>query len=267
MSNNQTTDIREDQLFADSFVINENNPFNNRKFVLDGQFSKSKRNSIKDRIKMLGGEYVSGDITKAIHYYLTSDSIKEEELAKYKKLVFDGYNIRRLLESDLDRIFEGNYEGYFVDEDIKKDLLLTFQHFEKKHVVYKDLAIEPSGRSYVPNPLYGKNVYLGKGITGEKIILSQMLGILGIYSGMGLGDSTHVIVLSEEAYLALQTGQPHEELTVIQDAYNNGLAQWYDYLLTTEMELLSWIKKRSEFAKDNVCLSLYNDFLQSKSFK
>lgn len=79
-----------------------------------------------------------------------------------------------------------------------------------------------------------------------------------------MADSTQIIVLSNNAFYALKKGEKHPELELIQDTYNGGLAQWYDYLLTTEEELLSWYKLRIDLYKDSISKKLYEDFFESK---
>lgn len=241
-----------------------NNPFAGRKVVIEGTFHTLKRETIKIRIQRLGGEVLSGDVTKNVQYIVLGKNAAAEKVEKLNKLNFNGYYPKILREEDCCNIFEGQYEGYFMPKELSKDLRLTTEHYKKNHVQYGNILTEPSGRQYIPNPLYGKNLYLGQGIRGDKLVLSQMLGMLGIYSGLGLSDSTQIIVLSHEAFRALEDGDTHPELSLIQETYNRGLAQWYSYLLTTEQDLLSWIKSRLDFSKDKAVESVYNVFMASK---
>lgn len=239
-------------------------PFINRKVVIEGTFHSIKKDSLKVRIKRLGGEIVSGDVTKNVHYYIVGDNVSADKREKYDKLCFNGYHIKTLSESDVQNIFNGEVEQYFVSDENIKNLHLTIEHYNKKHVIYKGKITEPSGREYIPNPIYGKNLFLGQGITGDKMVMQQMLGLVGVYSGQGLSDSTQIIVLSHSAYESLKKGLEHPEIKLIQETYNQGLAQWYDYLLTTEEDLLSWFKSRYELHHDSVCEKLYTDFIGSK---
>lgn len=257
----------EPSLFPKEENVNSKSPFIGRKLVIEGSFSNFKKDSIKLRIKQLGGEVITGNVTKNIHYFVEGDFVSSDVMDKLNKLDFDGYHLRILKEPDLINIFNGKYEGYYVEDVLKKDLRLTIDHFNKKHVTYTGVVTESSGRQYFPNPIYGKNMYLGQGVTGNRMILSQMLGLIGVFSGQGLSDSTQIIMLSQSAYEALKKGEQHSEIDVIQNAYNRGLAQWYDYLLTTENEFLDWYKSRFELAKDSVCESVYSDYMMSKNIQ
>lgn len=239
-------------------------PFLGRKVVIEGVFHSLKKDTLKAQILRLGGDVVNGDVTKKVHYFIIGDSVSADKMEKYNKLCFDGFNIKTLTETDVLNILNGEGGRYCVPEENVKNLHITIDHYNKKHVCYQGTVKEPSGREYIQNPLYGKNLYLGNGIIGDRMILSQMLGLVGVFSGGGLCDSTQIIVLSHSAYEALKKDEEHPELTLIQDTYNRGLAQWYDYLLTTEEELLSWYKERIDQCQDSVCKKLYEAFIESK---
>lgn len=251
-------------LFDETENTEIKSPFINRKIVIEGAFHSIKKDALKTQIKRLGGEIVSGDVTKNVHYFILGDNVSADKMEKYDKLCFNGYHIKTLTETDVLNILNGDIEQYFVSDENIKDLHLTIEHYNKKHVIYKGKITEPSCREYIPNPLYGKNLFLGQGITGDKMILQQMLGLVGVFGGQGLSDSTQVIVLSHSAYDSLKKGIEHPEISLIQETYNRGLAQWYDYLLTTEEDLLSWFKSRNELCHDSVCEKLYADFIESK---
>lgn len=239
-------------------------PFVGRKVIVEGVFHSIKKEALKTKIKRLGGEIMSGDVTKSINYFVMGDNVASDKMEKYNKLRFDGYHIKTLSEADILNILNGEVHKYLVAKENVKDLHLTIEHYKRKHVVYQEIATDANGLEYMPNPLYGKNIYLGQGITGNRMILSQMLGLVGVFAGQGLSDSTQIIVLSHEAYDALRGNNKHPELTLIQDTYNRGLAQWYDYLLTTEEELLSWYKNRINLSYDSVCDDVYTKFIESK---
>lgn len=261
----ETSNVENLSLFEDLDDKNDIlSPFIGRKIVIEGVFHTIKKDALKTIVLRLGGDVVSGDVTKKVNYFIKGDRVSAEKLEKYNKLSFDGYHIMTLLETDVVAILNGEGARYCVPGENVKDLHLSIEHYNKKHVVYQDIKIEPSGREYLPNPIYGKNIYLGQGITGDLKTLSQMLGLVGVFGGGGLNDSTQIIVLSHNAFDALKNGKTHPELDLIQDTYNKGLAQWYDYLLTTEEELLSWFKARIDLHKDSVCKKLFEEFIESK---
>lgn len=261
----------EPDLFADEgdggLPSFKNNPFEKRKICIDGIIDGYSKEVLKSRICRMGGEIVTGDLTKNVHYIVVNDSISDNKKPSFDKLVFNGFNIRILRKEDIDTIFSGQYSGYEMPKNLEKSLHLTKEHYEKKHVIYLPPKTEDTGREYIPNPIYGKNMYLGSSIKGNKTIFSQMLGLVGVFSGSGLSDSTQIIVLSQEAFDALEKNIPHDELYRIEQSYNSGLAVWYDYLLTTESELLAWIKTRIELSGDNVLGTLYKTFLESRTNK
>lgn len=253
-------------LFTDEeFPTFKNNPFENRKICIDGTISGYSKEYLRSRILKMGGEIVTGDLSKNVHYIVVDKDISDSKKTSYEKLVFNGFNIRILRKEDIDMIFSGQYSDYAMPMNLEKAIHLTKEHYEKKHVIYQSPKIEDSGGMYIPNPIYGKNMYLGSGIKGDKATLSQMLGLVGVFSGGGLSDSTQIIVLSQDAYEALENDMPHEEISRIEQTYNNGLAVWYDYLLTTESEILSWFKTRIDLSGDTLLGGLYHDFLNSRN--
>lgn len=162
-------------LFEETENMEVKSPFINRKVVIEGTFHSINKNTLKTSIKRLGGEIVSGDVTKNVHFFIVGDNVSADKMEKYDKLCFNGYHIKTLSESDILNILNGDVEKYIVPYENIKDLRMTIDHYNRKHVIYKGKITEPSGREYIPNPIYGKNLFLGQGITGKKCFCNKCL--------------------------------------------------------------------------------------------
>ncbi|MCR4789588.1 MAG: hypothetical protein K5839_00755 [Treponemataceae bacterium] len=261
--------MKESELFqeadlTENIPMDPHNPLYHRKVCIQGRFNLPPK-VLKQEIEKRGGEVISGDVTKNVHYLLLGHSVPDEKLENLRKLALNGYNIKVLTPSDYEQIKKGNYEGYMVDEIIRKDLHLTIEHYKRFQVSFNSIITGLNGIPKKVNPIYGKSVYLGEGITGQKIILAQLLGMVGVYGGQGLSSSTDIIVLSPTAFNALKQGTENSEIQTIQDRYNQDLSTSFNYQITTEDELLSWMNEKFDSSNDSACKQIMQEFIKSKT--
>ena len=71
-----------------------------------------------------------------------------------------------------------------------------------------------------------------------------MLGNNGIYANAYIYETTDIIVLSDRSVQHLREGLSDDTLHYIQQQYNQSRAQTFRFRMTSESELLTWIKNR-----------------------
>lgn len=212
------------ELFSDADFQQET-PFTGRSVCLLGSVPKS----LQQRIVALGAEMKQG-LSRNVHYVVFGKDVPASSLVQLGQLAYNGYNPKVLNENDLNNILQGHYSSYFVPAQISKDLHLTYQH-------YLDLRLSYEGGI---NPLYMKELYLAPDVPEE---LYQMLGNRGIYANTYIDDTTDVIVISDNSLRHLKEGTSDETQHYIEQQYNQSRAQAFRFVMTSEGELLDWLKK------------------------
>ena len=212
------------ELFSDADFQQEK-PFEGRAVCLLGGVPKT----LQQKLVALGAEMKQG-LSRNVHYVVLGKNPSADSLAYLQQLAYNGYNPKVLSEHDLEDILQGLYSSYIVPEQISKDLHLTLQHYSNSRLSYEGGM----------NPLYTKELYLAPDIPTE---FYQMLGNRGIYANTYIDDTTDVIVISDNSLRRLQEGKTDETLHYIEQQYNQSRAQAFRYVMTSEGELLAWLKQ------------------------
>ena len=219
------------ELFSDTDFQQET-PFTRRSVCLLGSFRIASK-ALQKKLQALGADVKSG-LSRNLHYVVLGKDVPAESLEYLQQMVYHGYQPRRLSESDLDDVLQGHYSPYFVPEQTSKDLHLTFQHFLTAQVHYNSSE----------NTLYMEELYLAPDTQMPQEELYQMLGNLGIYANAYIDETTDIIVLSDRSVQHLREGLSDDTLHYIQQQYNQSRAQTFRFRMTSESELLTWIKNR-----------------------
>ncbi|MBP5393112.1 MAG: hypothetical protein J6Y59_04765 [Bacteroidaceae bacterium] len=215
------------ELFSDADFQQET-PFSGRSVCLLGSIPKP----TQQRILALGAEIKQG-LSRNVHYVVVGKNASADSLEYLQQLAYNGYNPKVLSESDLEDIFQGHYSLYVVPEQIKKDLHLTLQHYLDSRLSYEGSM----------NPLYMKELYLPSDTEVSQTELYQMLGNRGIYANAYIDDTTDILVISNSSLRHLQEGQTDDTLRYIEQQYNQSRAQAFRFVMTSESELLVWLKQ------------------------
>ena len=107
---------------------------------------------------------------------------------------------------------------------------LTLQHYLNNQFRYEGSM----------NPLYMEELYLAPDVSAD---LYQMLGNRGVYANAYIDDTTDVLVISDASLKHLQEGTTDDSLRYIENWYNQSRAQAFRFTMTSEGELLAWLKK------------------------
>ena len=219
------------ELFSDSDFQQET-PFTRRYVCLLGSFHTATK-ALQKKLQALGADVKPG-LSRNLHYVVLGRNVPAESLEHLQQLAYHGYQPKELSESNLDDILQGHYNPYFVPEQTSKDLHLTLRHYLSAQVQYD------SG----DNPLYMEELYLAPDTEIPQGEFYQMLGNLGIYANAYIDDTTDIIVLSDRSVQHLREGKSNDTLRYIEQQYNKSRAQTFRFRMTSEGELLAWIKTR-----------------------
>lgn len=219
------------ELFNDADFQQET-PFTRRSVCLLGSFHTASK-TLQKKLQALGAEVKQG-LSRNLHYVVLGENVPAEALEHLQQLAFHGYQPKELSESDLDDILQGHYSPYFVPEQTGKNLHLTSRHYFNAQFHYE-------GRE---NPLYMEELYLAPDTETPQEDLYQMLGNFGIYANAYIDETTDVIVLSNRSLQHLLEGKSDETLHYIEQQYNKSRAQTFRFRMTSEGEILAWMKKR-----------------------
>lgn len=211
------------ELFSDADFQQET-PFTGRSVCLLGGVPKS----LQQKLQALGAE-IKQSLSRNVHYVVLGKNPSASSLESLQQLAFNGYNPKALSESDLEDILKGHYSPYIVSEQITKSLHLTHRHYLAGQLRYEGSM----------NPLYTKELYLAPDMPTE---LYQMLGNRGIYANAYIDDTTDVLVISDVTLQHLQEGKTDETLQYIENWYNQSRAQAFRFTMTSEGELLNWLR-------------------------
>lgn len=214
------------ELFGDTDFQQET-PFTGRSVCLLGSFRLTSK-ALQQRLLALGAD-MKQSVSRNVHYVIVGKNASAEDMERLNQLAFNGYNPRVLNESELDDILQGHYTPYAVPEQITKDLHLTLRHYLAGRLRYDDGM----------NPLYMKELFLAPDVPTE---LYQMLGNRGIYANAYIDDTTDALVISDASLQRLKDGQTDGSLRYIEQQYNQNRAQAFRFTMTSEGELLAWLK-------------------------
>lgn len=241
--------LKGDVLIKDLSNADESNPFYDRKVVITGEFEMS-RNSLASKLKNLGAD-LNNSISKNTNYVLIGRDPGPSKLDKIEKLIHDGYNIKKLYENDILSILNGNWDNYYAEKEIKKELDFTIDHYDKHHLLFEN------GRNIIAS----KNLYFGKHLVGKLDLISQIAGNLGAFCDNLIYPETHICVLSDSTLISLKNGVKDDTINYIQDYYNSNKSIVFNFKFISEEEFLRYCKLRCDNFKDDITLELYNKYM------
>lgn len=211
------------ELFSDADFQQET-PFTKRSVCLLGGVPKS----LQQRVQALGADIKQG-LSRNLHYVVLGKNTSADSLEYLKQMAYNGYTPRVLNENELEDILRGHYSPYIVPEQITKNLHLTLRHYLTGQLHYEGSM----------NPLYMKELYLAPDVPAG---LYQMLGNRGIYANPYIDDTTDVLVISDRSLQNLKEGKTDDSLCYIEQQYNQSRSQAFRFTMTSEGELLAWLK-------------------------
>ena len=170
-------------------------------------------------------------------------------------LLHDGFTIRRLSQTDLDCIFQGeNWEDYSTSDEVIKDLDFTLDHFNQHHYTFDEGT---------RNKIAGKELYFCEGFRDDKYAISQIAGNLAAWCNHMLSSQIQIFVLSNSTIEKLKQGIKDENILMIQNYYNRNKADKFDFSFITEDDILNFAKLWIETFDDHVLNYLLQRYLQS----
>ena len=219
-------------LFSDEDFRPES-PFTNRMVCALGTFSIPQK-SLQERLLAMGADYKpSTRVSRNVHYVLIGRNAPQDQVDYLQTLAFNGYTPRVLNTRQVDEILSGHYTGYSVPYEISKHLHLTPQHYLRFRADY----------SRNVNPLYTHELYISPDTQTPQAELYQLLGDRGIYANGYIDETTDVLLISDQTLRDLEEGRSNEVIQYIEKTYNESRSQAFNYTMTTETELLQFLRE------------------------
>ena len=246
------TPLNGDLLIKDLSKADPNNPFYDRKVVITGLF-KQDRKELGIILKSIGADNDTS-ISKKTNFVLIGKEAGTSKIQKLDKLLHDGWNIKRLYQEDIDKILNGEWDGYHVPKINSKDLNLTYEHYSSHLYNSKNLN----------NPIYGHELFVSNSILGRLDYFGQMCGYLGAFVSDEMCPEIDLCVLSERTLNLLKQGKKDETILYIENYYNTHKAVVFDFRFISEKAILDYIENRIESCNDFITKEYYDKYLESK---
>lgn len=227
-------------------------PFAERKVVITGEFSIGRKNVERIVQEKHHGIKV-GDFSKKVHYGIIGTDPGPSKMEKLEKLIHDGFQIRKIYEEELLSILSGDWEDCHVDEEVKKDLDFTHEHYQSHRYPMKGAS----------NPIARKELYIGKGLSGSRDAFMQITGNLGSSGDNSICPETQICILSDHTLSALQNGEKDETILYIQNYYNNNKAITFELSFLSETDILEFCKSWCERHDDQSTMYYYNRYMET----
>lgn len=243
--------LKGDILKKDLSGADPQNPFYDRKVVITGIFTQERKN-LGLQLKSMGADINIG-ITKKTNYVLIGEDPGLKKIEKVNKLIHDGYKIRKLYQKDIDAILSGDWEGYHATKEVKKDIDLTIEHYNKHHIGFEGER----------NIIASKELYYGKGFAGNFDLFNQITGNLGACGDNEIYPETNICVLSDFTINKLKVGEKDETILYIQNLYNSNRSITFDFQFISESEILAFCTERCKKYNDEVTSELYDKYIAS----
>lgn len=228
------------------------NPFFDKKVLITGEFDFS-RSSLKKQLEKMGAKVMSS-VSKKLHYVIVGREPGLSKIEELSKLDHNGFKIRQLSEEEVLQIFRGQWDGYAIDGDTKKELDFSIDHYEQHH---KDL-------DGLVNRISTKNIYVGKDLSGDRRHFAQIIGNLGGYADNDIYNDTHICLLSDSSIKKLRGGIKDETVLYIEQRYNTSKAITYDWDLLSEGDILAFCKRFCDAYDAEETLELYEKYIKAR---
>lgn len=202
------------------------------------------------------------DPSKNVAMVFVFDEPNEKMLNKITDLKFSGFELNILGESDFKNIIEQKYDGY-TDYDVpKKDLKMTFNHYERFHMPM-EYVVNTDGL-LISNPIANKDIYICNSIDGDKSLISSMIGILGAFGDFGsLSENIKTVILDDKTIVKLKNGEKDNDIKYLEESYNKADSVNVLYKFIAFSELINYIEKRIETLNDDVLRRVYDSYKKS----
>lgn len=231
----------------------QKNPFFGRRVAYTGDFLLDNR-QLSKMLKEWGAE-VNNTITKTTNFVLIGQNPNENKICQLDSRIHDGYQIQKLYQEDIDKIFRGkDWDKYTTKIENVKSLDFTLEHFNQHHYLFNE---------GVKNKIAGKELYFCKGFRQDKLAIEQITGNLAAWLNYTLSPQIQIFVLSNATIEKLKHGEKDESITMIQNYYNKNKGDKFDFNFMSEDDILNFAQLWSEVHDDKVMLALHKRYLQS----
>lgn len=255
-------------LFGDT-AVNQQNPLTNRRVGFIGKFQN--RAALIRKVKEFGASNKSNDgLTRDTQILVMGSEIKQEILNRLICYEHDGWKPLKIVEVDLENIFEGHYTGYDTPEVPTKQINIDMSYYNWVPPVLteNDEDDEDSGvRCSSPlvygedNPIYGMEIYVPNRADANMNVIRHLIGNLGGYANAEYFDDTNVVMLGDSTLKKLEQGIKDDVILEIEKIYNKSNTKMFNIQFTSEHDFINWVKDRMKKYPDESTLMLLERYL------
>lgn len=218
----------QDQLMF-SFEEPASDPLEGRVVCMMGSFTQGAR-TIQNFFQQLGAEVRSGKPNRNTQYVLIGENPLPQNVEYLQTMAFHGFCPRVLSQTEVNALLEGaDIQNYIVPKDIKKNLKLTYRHYELSRVDFTTRM----------NPLYTRELYVATDTQMPYEQLYQLLGNHGVYANNYIDDTTDTLLLSDASIDHLRMGSTDATIQYIEKMYNNSRSQYFRFSILSEGEAIA----------------------------
>lgn len=234
-------------------------PFLGRRITITGTFSQG-RQAMRSMLLRLGATEVRYDkLQRNTHFLIVGENPSQEVMGYQRLYVHDGYNIRTLAESDLQRIQAGEYAPYQMPEEVCKELHLTSGHLYwvapeiegLKNMRFRSPLLLDS-----PSVLYGREIFMHVSIMQQMPELAQAVGFLGAYANSEMAEDTDSILMPRS--------MPRDVCGEVEAYYNAGRATQFNIPFIILEDLIEYLNRRAAEFQDDTLACLLERMHSSK---
>ena len=226
--------IKQLGLFQEENPESESN--NQPKVYVGGSIGGYSQREARLMVSRKGVEIASAP-SKFVCLFLIGEDAKPEHLEIIEKLAFNGFYIPVFRGEEAVRLLEADIKDWPELKPVQKNIVIDLAHYERFHI---DMAERR-------NPIYGREIFFGKGWRGDFALLNQMTGFLG-----SCGDFDHIwpetdmIALSDSTIERLRSGEQDDTSRYIAEHYNRSDAITFSYKFISESDILSLCQRWAE---------------------
>lgn len=219
------------------------------------------KKSQKELLASLGAVVKDSPVRECDMIFKLSEPSKTDA-EKIEKSIYHGYAPTIYGLEDLEKIQRGIYYPYTETKNVSKSLKVKAEHYERNKISM-DYVSNVNG-ILMSNPLVGKEVFCADDVPGNKDVLAQLFGFLGVYfNGNTMYDDIDTILLTEATIGNLYAGNESEDLKKVESFYNNSPREFFVYNFVTLESVLRYVKERATLLHDVTLENMYNSYMNS----
>lgn len=237
----------------DLFAEKDEMPLQGKKVIVTGEFDTCSQREISNRLKSYGAE-LCPFATKNVHFAFVGKTPSDKVTEGIMKLSHNGFRVPIGGEQEVEKIMKGDILWLAKLPEVKKKLDFTINHYNSHRVTFS------SGKNIIAS----KEIFYGKGFSGNFFLFDQITGNLGAFGdNISIYPETNICLLSNSTIENLEQGKKDKTIQYIEDYYNKSDSVTFSYSFLSEKDVLDFCENRCKKCKDTCTLSILQKYKES----